>query len=209
MGDLDFQCVRGEAAGHAAVPTLTLRLRVTETTGMAVGAVALRCQIQIQPAQRRYSAVEGERLLDLFGEPERWAQTHNPMHLTTVTVMVPAFSGSIDVDVPVPCTYDLEVAGSRYFASLDDGDVPLLLLFSGTVFAQGPTGLLIEQVPWHKECAYRLPVAVWREIMEMYFPNTGWLRLRRETLDSLARFKSRRALATWNDTVEALLAEVV
>jgi hypothetical protein len=174
---------------------------------MRVGAIALRCQIQIQPAQRRYSAVEGTRLNDLFGEPSRWAETLNPLHLTTLTVMVPSFSGSVEVDVPVPCSYDLEVAGSRYFASLDDGYVPLLLLFSGTVFHQGPTGLLIEQVPWHKECAYRLPVAIWREIMEMYFPDTGWLRLRRDTLDALAVFKSRRALATWNDTVEALLAE--
>jgi hypothetical protein len=207
MGDLSFKCLTATATPHAAVPTLTMRLRVTESTGTRVGAIALRCQIHIQPAQRRYSAKEGQRLHDLFGDPSRWGETLNPMHMTTLTVMVPTFSDSVEVDVPVPCSYDLEVAGSRYFASLDDGYVPLLLLFSGTVFHQGPTGLLIEQVPWHSECAYRLPVAVWREIMEMYFPDTGWLRLRRDTLDALAAFKSRRALVTWNDTVEALLAE--
>jgi hypothetical protein len=207
MGDLDFKCVAATATQHAAVPTLTLRLRVTERSGVRVGAIALRIQIQIQPAQRRYSAKEGQRLHDLFGDPSRWGETLNPMHLTTLTVMVPSFSDSVEIDIPVPCSYDLEVAGSRYFASLDDGQVPLLLLFSGTVFHQGPTGLQIEQVPWHCECAYRLPVAIWREIMEMYFPDTGWLRLRRDTLDALAAFKSRRALVTWNDTVEALLAE--
>ena len=207
MGELSFKCVAATATPHAAVPTLTLRLRVTESTGTRVGAIALRVQIQIQPAQRRYSPREGQRLHDLFGDPSRWGETLNPLHLTTLTVMVPTFSDSVEIDVPVPCSYDLEVAGSRYFASLDDGQVPLLLLFSGTVFHQGPTGLLIEQVPWHTECTYRLPVAIWREIMEMYFPDTGWLRLRRDTLDALAAFKSRRALVTWNDTVEALLAE--
>jgi hypothetical protein len=205
MGELSFECLDAAGTAHAAVPTLTLRLRVSEHTGTRVGAIALRCQIQILPAQRRYSAQEGQRLMDLFGEPARWAQTQNPLHLMTVNVMVPSFSDSVEVDVPLPCSYDLEVAGSRYFASLDDGQVPLLLLFSGTVFRQGPTGLLIEQVPWHKECGFRLPVKVWRDMMERYFPDSGWLLLRRDTLDALAVFKSRRALATWNDTVEALL----
>ena len=174
---------------------------------MRVGAVVLRCQIRIQPQLRRYSAVESERLLDLFGTPDRFADTLKPLHYATVTVMVPAFTASTELDLPVPCSYDLEVAASRYFESLDDGEIPLLLLFSGTVFAQGPTGLLIEQVPWHKECAFRLPVSVWRELMDRYFPNSGWLMLRRDTLDSLGRFKARRAIATWNDAVLALLAE--
>lgn len=208
MGELSFECVGATAQEHQAVPTLTLRLRLTETTGMRVGAVVLRCQLRIQPQQRRYTADEAERLLDLFGTADRWADTLKPLHFATVAVLVPAFAGSIEVDVPVPCSYDLEVASGRYFDSLDGGEIPLLLLFSGTVFAQGPTGLLIEQVPWHRECAYRLPVRVWREIMEMYFPNSAWLRLRRDTLDSLGRFKSRRALATWDDTVQALLAEI-
>lgn len=205
MGELGFECVGAEATRHAAVPTMTLRLKVSEHSGERVGAIALRCQIQIQPARRGYSSAEGQRLMDLFGAPERWADTQKPLHLMTVNVMVPAFSGAVEVDVPVPCSYDLEVAGSRYFASLDDGHVPLLLLFSGTVFRQGPSGLLIEQVPWHKDCAYQLPVRVWRETMDRYFPDSGWLRLRRDTLDALAVFKSRQALATWNETVEALL----
>jgi hypothetical protein len=205
MGELSFECLGAQGAEYAAAPTLTLRLRVAEHTGMRVGAIALRCQLQIMPAQRPYSEREGQRLADLFGEPARWAQTQKPLHLTTVSVTVPAFSGAVEVEVPVPCSYDLEVAGSRYFASLDDGHVPLLMLFSGTVFRQGPHGLLIEQVPWHKECAYRLPVGVWRDMMERYFPDSGWLRLRRDTLDALAVFKSRQALATWNETVQALL----
>jgi hypothetical protein len=207
VGDLVFDCIGAQTLPHAAAPTVQLRLRLTETTGMRVGAVVLRCQVRIQPQQRRYNAVEGERLSDLFGTVDRWADTLKPLLFTTLTVMVPAFRGSIELDVDLPCSYDLEVAASRYFQSLDDGDIPLLLLFSGTVFAQTGTGLFIEPVPWHKECSFRLPVRVWRETMNRYFPDSGWLMLRRDTLDALGRYKSRHALASWNDTVLALLAE--
>lgn len=208
MGDLTFTCLDAVAGRHAATPTLMLRLRIAEATGTRIGAIALRCQIRILPQQRRYSPAETEQLLDLFGEPDRWADTQHPLQLATVPVMVPAFTGSVEMEVPVACSYDLEVAAGRYFAALQDGEVALLMLFSGTVFTQGLAGLVIEQVPWHKECAYRLPVRVWREIMDLHFPNAGWLRLRRDTLAALARYKSRAALATWDDTVEALLADL-
>lgn len=123
-------------------------------------AIALRCQIRIQPHRRRYSAAEAERLVDLFGETRRWADTLKPLQFTTVSAMVPRFSGSVEVEVPVACTYDLDVAASKYFHGLDEGEVPLLLLFSGTVFAQGPAGLAVDQVPWHKEAEYRMPARV-------------------------------------------------
>jgi hypothetical protein len=43
--------------------------------------------------------------------------------------------------------------------------------------------------------------------MNRYFPNSSWLRLRRENIDALHRFKGRRALTTFDDAVEALLAQ--
>ncbi|HEU4488252.1 MAG TPA: DUF6084 family protein, partial [Actinomycetota bacterium] len=148
-----------------------------------------------------------ERLFDLFGDTSRWGETLKPLQFTNVSVMVPGFSGSTDVDLPVPCTYDLEVAASKYFHSLEDGVIPLLLLFSGTVFSKGDTGYSVQQIPWHKEASYRLPVAVWRKMMDFYFPNSAWLRISRDTLDALQRFKSRRALPMWDEAFEALLAE--
>jgi hypothetical protein len=208
MGDLVFDCLGAAVQPHAAAPTLSLRLRVSETTGLRIGAVALTCQVRIQPQQRRYSSAESDRLYDLFGRPDRFAETVKPMLFSTLTVNVPAFTGSIDLDLAVPCSYDLEVAAGRYFHALEDGEIPLLLLFSGTVFVQGPTGLLIEPVPWQKECSFRLPVKVWRETVDLYFPDSGWLMLRRDTLDALGQFKSREALPTWNDTVLALLSHV-
>jgi hypothetical protein len=207
MTDLVFDCIDAQPERYAAVPTLQLKLRISETTGAQVHAIALRCQIRIEPQRRRYSTEEAEGLLELFGEPARWGDTLKPLQFATVSLMVPSFTGSTELDLPVPCTYDFEVAAAKYLHALGDGEVPLLLLFSGTVFTKGPGGFSVGQVPWHKEASYRLPVSVWREIMDRFFPGAGWIRLRRDTLDTLQRFKAVRALPTWDDALEALLKE--
>ena len=84
---------------------------------------------------------------------------------------------------------------------------PTLPRFSGTLFLRGETGFSIEQVPWHKETYYRLPISVWREAMDVHFPGSGWLRLRVETIDALLRVKSRLGLPTWDETLDALLVQ--
>jgi hypothetical protein len=109
--------------------------------------------------------------------------------------------------VQVPCTYDLEVASARYLQGLDDGTIPLLLLFSGTVFLDTGAGFSVELVPWSAEASYRMPVSVWRDLVNAHFPGSAWLRCSRETLDALSDFKARRALPTWDATLLALLAE--
>jgi len=207
VSELSFDCVDVQPDRYAAGPTLLFRLRIAETTGAAIHSISLRCQIRIEPQRRRYEEGETERLADLFGEGPRWGETLKPMQLATLSVMVPSFTGSVEVEMPVPCTYDQEIASSRYFEGLLDGEIPLLLLFSGTVFAKGGSGFSVDQVPWHKEAQYRLPVAVWKEAMDLHFPGQAWIRMRRETLDSLQRFKSKRVLPTWDDTLEALLKE--
>lgn len=208
MASLTFDCLGARADPYAASPTLALTLRITETSGTAIYAVALRCQIRIEPQRRRYAPAEQERLNDLFGNVSRWAETLKPIQFTIVSTMVPSFTGAIEVDLPVPCTYDLEIAAARYFHALDGDAAPLLLLFSGTVFARDAdgSGFLVEPVPWSAECSFRLPVVTWREMVDRFFPNSGWLRLSRETLDALARYKSRQALPTWDATIAALLA---
>jgi hypothetical protein len=62
-------------------------------------------------------------------------------------------------------------------------------------------------VPWDRECSFDLPVQVWRDLMNAYFPGAGWLRLSRRALDALRAFKHQRALPTWDDAVNALLEE--
>ena len=191
---------------YAATPSLTFQLAITERSGVKVHAIALRCQIRIEPHRRRYSASEAERLHDLFGDPSRWAETVKPIQLAAVSVMVPGFTTVTEVDLPVPCTYDLEVSSARYLHGLDDGTIPLILLFSGTVFVATETGFTVELVPWSAEATYRMPVTVWRDLVDAHFPGSAWLRCSRDTLDALSQYKARNALPTWDATLTELLA---
>ena len=207
MAELVFDWIGARAERYSAVPSLTLSLQISETTGQPVDAIALRCQIRIEPQRRRYSEAEADRLHDLFGDTSRWADTLKPLQFTTVSVMVPGFSGRTQLDLPVPFTYDLEIASTRYFSSLDDGAAPLLLLFSGTVFANVDGRLQVQQVPWSKEISCGLPAKVWRESVDAHFPDSAWVTMRRDTLDELMRFKTRHALPTWDATLRALLTQ--
>ena len=207
MTSLSFEVVGARAEPYAAVPTLMLRLRVTEADGQPVHAAALRCQVMIEPQRRRYEAAEEGRLLEMFGETPRWGDTLRPFLWTHLSVMVTGFTGSTEIDLPVMCTYDFDVAAAKYIHALAHGEVPLLLLFSGTVFSKGASGFSVEPVAWHEEASYRLPVSVWREVMDLYFPDAGWLRVRRATIDALQRFKAARALPSWDDVLEQLLKE--
>jgi hypothetical protein len=61
-------------------------------------------------------------------------------------------------------------------------------------------------VPWSAEASYRMPVSVWRELVDAHFPGSAWLRCSRETLDALSQYKARHALPTWDATLAELLA---
>jgi hypothetical protein len=207
MADLIFGCTGARAEPYAATPTLAFALTITESTGAGVHAILLRCQIRIEPHRRRYSAAEARRLHDLFGDTARWADTVKPIQLAIVTAMVPPFSALTEITVPMPCTYDLEVASARYLQALDDGTIPLLFLFSGMIFVAQGNGYAVELVPWSSEASYRMPVSVWQDVVNLHFPDSAWLRCRRDTLDALSAFKAERALPTWDATLTALLAE--
>ena len=161
----------------AVAPLLHFKLRVSNAIeGEAIYTVALRCQIQIETTRRRYDGDDPERLRELFGEPERWSQTIRTMLWTFTSAVVGPFTGSTVINLAVPCTYDFNVAATKYFYALEGGEVPLALLFSGTVFYESKDGALqVAQISWEKEAAYRLPVKVWQEMMEHYYPNRTWL----------------------------------
>jgi uncharacterized protein DUF6084 len=206
--ELVFDCLGARSDPYAAGPTLTFRLRIAETTGERVHAIALRVQLRIEPQKRSYTDAEAQQLDGLFGDRARWAETQRPLQFAEVGVMVPSFSGNVEVDCPVPCTYDLEIAASSYFHALDEGEIPLVLLFSGTVITRGTGGFSVTRVPWHKEAVCHVPVSEWRAMMDRFFPNSGWLRLDVHTLAALGAYKNARALPTWERTIESLLAEV-
>jgi hypothetical protein len=205
--DLNFHVEGAEPVAYAAAPLLTFKLRVTNADAdEPVHTIALRCQIQIEATQRRYGEGEQERLLDLYGEPERWGQTLRTMLWTHASVIVTPFQGSTLVDLPVPCTFDFNVAATKYFAGLEDGEVPLCLLFSGTIFYEAEDGALqVSQIPWSNEAKYRLPVSVWQKMMDHYYPNSVWLSLRRDIFDRLSRYKMRRGIPTWEQTLASIL----
>ncbi len=207
MPDLSFAVTGAEAPPFAAVPTLRFKLCIENAVAdERIFAVALRSQIMIAATQRHYSAEAQAKLRDVFGEPGRWRETLRPLLWTTVGVVVPRFEGSTLTDLPVPCTYDFEVVGTKFFDAMDDGDIPLTFLFSGTVFYEGEAGnLQAGQISWEREAAFRLPVALWREMIARYFPNAAWIRLRKDVFDQLNAFKVARGLPTWEDALARLL----
>lgn len=203
---LDFAVEGAEALAYAAVPTLRFALRIDATAGVPVRSVVLDVQIQIAARRRPYDESAHGRLFELFGTPDQWSATLRTLPWTRVTVVVPPFTGSTVVDVDVTCTYDLEVTASRYFQALEEGRVPLELLFTGTVFYSGEGGQLqTGMIGWDREAEYLLPVSVWRDVMDSHFRGSAWLRLPRESLDRLSAYRSRHALRSWEATLDALL----
>ena len=207
MSDLDFEVLGAEPDRYAADPVLVFKLRVKENEGEVIQSVSLRCQIMIEPQRRRYTRDEEYRLLAMFGETPRWGSTVKPFLWTHSTTILPGFTGTIDVNLPVTCTYDFEIASSKYMHAVESGDVPLNLLFSGMVFAEAENGFKAEPIAWNKEARYALPGSTWRSMMDVFFPGTGWLRIPRNTLDRLERFKTERGLHSWDHTLETLLKE--
>src|SRR5262245_27410973 len=210
MPDLDFQVEGAEAASYAEAPLLNFKLRVTNrVAGEVIHSVMLRCQIMIEPIRRRYDDGEAAGLKDLFGEPDQWSRTLRGTLWTNSNVIVPSFTDGVTVDLPVPCTFDFNVAATKYFAALQSGDAPLLLLFNGTIFYMAESGALqVTQIPWEKVARYRLPVRVWREMMDIYYPNSAWLCLRRDVFERLYRYKTDRGIPTFEQALERVIPDV-
>ena len=190
---------------YAAAPVLTARIRVSAPDHEPVQAIALRCQVRIEPLRRGYSDPEAAGLTDLFGPRERWATTQRTFLWQHCTAMVPAFVDATETTLPLECTYDFEVAAAKYLHALRDGAVPLQFLFSGTVFTSGQRGFSVQQVSWDCEDRYDMPVPVWRELIRQHYPETGWVRLSHDTITALAAYKSTRGLLSIEDAVTALL----
>jgi hypothetical protein len=203
-----FECTGAYPDKAAAAPTIALQLHIEETTGVTVHALALRTQVRIEPLRRRYDDTEAAAMQDLFGERARWGSTLKPLQLAFVNQMVPTFTEHTDVEIALPCSYDFDVAANKYLYALAEGEVPLLLLFSGTVFTAEGNGFSVSLVPWDREARYRLPVPVWQDTMEMHFPGCAWLRVGTSAFDALYRYRTSQQLTSWDDAIERLLKAV-
>lgn len=207
MPDLSFAVAGAAVVPYAIAPTLALKLRIANADAAeAIHTVALRCQIQVDVTRRRYTPEEQARMRDLFGEPERWSQTLRSLLWTHVSTIVPSFEGETLADLPIPCTFDFNVGVTKYFEGLTSGEIPLLLMFSGTVFYAGEDDVLqVSPISWAAEARFNLPVKVWREMMDAYYPNTAWLNLRRDVFERLYQYKTQRGIPTWEQALESVL----
>jgi len=192
-------------APQTAAPAIDFRLRIS-VEGARVQAMALRCHVRIDARRRRHALVERERLSELFGDESQFERALRPITWAQAAVVVPTFEGAIECNLAVACTYDLEVGTTKYLHAVREGTVPLLFLFSGTMFRVDGTGtLVVEPVGWDLEASYDLPARVWRDTMDRFFPGGGWLRVKLDTIDRLQAFRGRAALVTWDQAIEALL----
>ena len=207
MPELSFQVECAEVVPHAASPLLAFRLRLSNSNpDETIHTVALRCQIQIEVTRRKYTQKDQVRLRDLFDEPSRWGQTLKNLLWTHANIVVPSFLGTTLTDLPVPCTFDFNVAATKYFDGLAEGEVPLCLQFSGTVFYAGAEGRLqVAPISWDKEARFKLPVKVWRDMMESYYPNSAWLCLHKDAFDRLYEYKVRHGIPSWEEALERIL----
>jgi Family of unknown function (DUF6084) len=208
MPDLTFEVAEIAATPFAASPEMGIAVRIRNAPpGERIRSVALSCQVRIEAQRRRYEAVEEAALRELFGPPGQWERSLGPLLWAHAHVNVPAFHGEAIARLPLPCTYDLTVASARYFHALEGGSAPLLLLFSGTVFFERADGALqAAPLPWSKEARASLPVRVWKETMDAYFPGSAPLLLRRDAFEALRRYREREGLTTWEDALGRLLA---
>jgi hypothetical protein len=208
MPELNFQLEGAWAEPYGAAPLLSFKLLVTNAGAEErIHTVVLRAQIQIEVTRRHYSREEQSKLLDLFGEPDRWGQTLRNLLWTHAIVIVPPFAKETTVELPVPCTFDFNVAATKYFHGLADGDLPLNFLFSGTVFYPGQYDQLqVSPISWEKEAKFKLPLKVWKDLIDHYYPNSAWLYLRRDVFDRLHQYKVRHGIPTWEQVIERVLA---
>jgi hypothetical protein len=208
MPDLEFQIEEAEAIQFAAVPTVSFRMRVmNRPPEERVRSISLRSQIQLEVTKRKYGSEDQANLRDLFGGPERWGRTLRNMLWTHISSVVPAFQAETTLHLQVPCSFDFNVGATKYFYGLTDGEIPLLFQFSGSVFYDVGDGTLsVAPISWDKEAKFRLPVQVWRKTMDIYYPNSAWLCLRRDVFDRLYQYKVRNGIPTLEQAIENLFA---
>lgn len=205
MSHYAFSVLDVFAEPYAATPQLTARLRIEESTGTVVHAIALRCQVRIDPQRRGYDEDEATDLRALFGSRERWSDTLRPFLWMQCSTTVQGFSGVTEVDLPMPSTYDFDVVGSRYMHAVGEGAVPLSFMFSGVVFTKGANGFSVEQVPWDCDTSFQMPVSVWKQMIDVYYPGTGWMRLDHDVMSEIAAYRTEHGLTSWEETIHHLL----
>lgn len=204
----EIEIVSVEPVRRVAAPTLRFRIRIDDPSRRPVFMIALSAVVTVEPSKRAYDEATRAKLVELFGEPERWATTTVNFRWTSLDALVPAFTGTTELDLSIPCTYDHEVAATKYFHGLADGQAPIRFHFSGRIYYDGGDGRLqYVQVPWDCSVRFSMPVEAWKGAIAEAYPFRGWIPLDTETIDRLQRLKVERGLPTFDAAVGELLAD--
>lgn len=208
MPDLEFSVVKASVVEFALAPMLAFTLRIEAASSESkIQSIMLHTQIRLDVTKRAYDSDTENRLVELFGSTDRWGQTLRNLLWSNSDTVVPGFEGSTEVGLQVPCTYDFEIAATKYLWAVQSGAAPLQFLFSGTVFYTSDDGALqIAPIPWEKEADFALPGELWHEMMERYFPNSSWVRISKDLFARLCDYKAREGLPTWDAVMEKLLS---
>ena len=207
--DLQFSIRAAEVLKFGASPHIVFKLSITNSAGSSIHSIILKSQIHLEAARRHYSASEQARLMDLFGEPARWGETLRSMLWTNLSTVVPSFDEATVVDVHVPCTFDFNVAATKYFNAIAEGEIPICFYFSGTIFyMDADMSVKASHISWEKEAGYNLPIRIWREMMDAYYPNTAWLCLGRDVFDRLHAYKVQHGIPTFDQTLTKVMQMV-
>lgn len=200
--DLNFTIHDAEALRFAATPHLGFKLGITNSTDRPIHSVILKSQVQIDVSRRQYTAAEQRSLADLFGDASRWAETLRALLWANTTTVVSSFEREGSAVLQIPCTFDFNVAITKYFAGIRQGEIPVSFFFSGTIFYAAEDGTLqVVHIPWEKEASYRMPSQLWHDMMNAYYPNTAWLCLERNAFEQLSAYKTRHGLPTFEEAL--------
>jgi hypothetical protein len=173
---------------------------------VSICSVTLAVQVRIAPRRRAHDGAAKERLGEVLGTSEPWASSLHSLLWTRTVVAVPPFVEKTRVTVPLPCSYDLEVAANQVLHGLRDGAVPLELHFGGTLFYAHTDGRLrTALLPWDDGLVFDLASRAWWEAIDRFFPASAWLRIDRRTFDRLHAHRRRGHLLTWDATIADLL----
>ena len=206
---VSFEAVGVAPLTLAVAPSLAIRIRVRCDETSAVHAIVLQARLRLVPTSRSYTECERARLVPLFGEAKQWAQTtRSPLTWAEASIATGRFEGTTEIELVVPCTYDLALATAKLFDALDGGTLAVSILFSGTIFCDDLAGgLVVQPVPSQDDVRVVLPIDIWRAVMEAHHPDGALVRLSRPLADRIRALGGsmaslERTLATLVDEVE-------
>ena len=206
MADVTFRVVRAEAASFSASPQIVLHVEVRAgSPDDRVQSILLRSATRIEAGARTHSLEERARLEELFGDEGVWARSSRSLLWGQVAVVVPGFQGTTTIEVHLPCSYDLGAAAAKYLHGLTEGEVPITVQFSGTLFRETSEGLTVSQIPWDREAPFRVPLAVWQRVLDEHFPNSAVVSVRRDLFERVDRYRLEHGLLRWEEAVNRLL----